>query len=66
VDPEYLIVRMTPCKQISLYLIFTTVYRREPNPFSVGEGDRLPFGFGGSGGMLMDPFRQGGMPRLPQ
>lgn len=37
---------------------------REPNPFSVGEADRLPFG--GAGGMLMDPFRQGRMPRLPQ
>jgi len=47
-------------------LIAVIVYRREPNPFSVGEGDRLPFGLGGSGGMLMDPFRQGGMPRLPQ
>ena len=47
-----------------MFIIYT--YRREPNPFSVGEGDRLPFGLGGSGGMLMDPFRQGGMPRLPQ
>ncbi|KAJ7321804.1 Proteasome inhibitor PI31 subunit [Desmophyllum pertusum] len=35
-------------------------------PFGYGDGDRLPGHPGGSGGMLMDPFRPGGGMQAPQ